>query len=147
MKGVLHLRAILQAVFMNPTPNMFSGVTLLKLLPHLSGASESITDVTHRTVVGSFLRHNQIKYHPNAAALLKTFFHHAWDVIKSKHFPRYWPFVRDIHRSPVNYPHKGQWRGAFMFSLTFARINGWVNNREAGDLRRHRGHYDITVMV
>ena len=25
-------------------------------------------------------------------------------------------------------------------------INGWVNNREAGDLRRHRAHYDVTVM-
>ena len=39
------------------------------------------------------------------------------DVIKWKHFPRYWPFVRGIHRSPVNSPHKGQWRGALMFSL------------------------------
>ena len=28
------------------------------------------------------------------------------DVIKWKHFPRYWPFVRGIHRSPVNSPHK-----------------------------------------
>ena len=35
------------------------------------------------------------------------------DVNKWKHFPRYWPFVRGIHRSPVNSPHKGQWRGAF----------------------------------
>ena len=25
-------------------------------------------------------------------------------------------------------------------------INGWVNNREAVDLRRHRAHYDIIVM-
>ena len=39
------------------------------------------------------------------------------DVIKWKHFPRYWPFVRGIHRPPVNSPHKGQWRGALMFSL------------------------------
>ena len=38
-------------------------------------------------------------------------------------------------------PHKGQWRGALMFSLIW--INGWVNNREAGDLRRH---YDVNVM-
>ena len=37
------------------------------------------------------------------------------DVIKWKHFPRYWPFVRGSHRSPVNSPHKGQWRGAVMF--------------------------------
>ena len=68
------------------------------------------------------------------------------DVIKWKHFPRYWPFVRGIHRSPVNSPHKGQWRGALMFSLICAGINGWVNTREAGDLRRYRGHYDVTVM-
>ena len=69
------------------------------------------------------------------------------DVIKWKHFPRYWPFVREIHRSPVNSPHKGQWRGALMFSLICVWINGRVNNREAGDLRRDRAHYDVTVMM
>ena len=68
------------------------------------------------------------------------------DVIKWKHFPRYLPFVREIHRSPVNFPHKGQWRGALMFTLICDRINGWVNNREAGDLRRYRVHYDVIVM-
>ena len=68
------------------------------------------------------------------------------DVIKWKHFPRNWPFVRGIHRSPMNSPHKGQWRGALMFSLICVWINGWVNNREAGDLRRYRGHYDVIVM-
>ena len=41
------------------------------------------------------------------------------DVITWKHFPRYWPFVRGIHRPPVNSPNKGQWRGALMFSLTW----------------------------
>ena len=61
-------------------------------------------------------------------------------------FPRYWPFMRRIHRSPVNSPHKGQWRGALMFSLICEWINGWVNNREAGDLRRHRAHYEVIVM-
>ena len=64
------------------------------------------------------------------------------DVIKWKHFPRHWPFVR----SPVNSPHKGQWRRALMFSLTCVWINGWVNNGEAGDLRRYRAYYDVTVM-
>ena len=68
------------------------------------------------------------------------------DVIKWKHFPRYWPFVRGIHRGPVNSPHRGQWRGAFMFSLICVWINGWVNNREAGDLRRYLAHYDVIVM-
>ena len=47
---------------------------------------------------------------------------------------------------PVNSPHKGQWRGALMFSLICARINDWVNNREAGDPSRYRGHYDVIVM-
>ena len=70
-----------------------------------------------------------------------------WYVIKWKHFPRYWPFVRGIHRSPVNSPHKGQWPGASMFSLICVWINGWVNNREAGDLRHYRGHYDVTVIM
>ena len=46
------------------------------------------------------------------------------DVINWKHFPRYRPFVRGIHRWPVNSPHKGQWRGALMFSLICAWING-----------------------
>ena len=68
------------------------------------------------------------------------------DVIKWKHFPRNWPFVREIHRSPVNFPHKGQWRGALMFSLIYAWIYDWVNNHEAGDLRRQHGHYDVIVM-
>ena len=73
----------------------------------------------------------------------------AWfhdDVIKWKHFPRYWPFVRGIHRSPVNSPHQAQWRGALVFSLICVWINGWVNTREAGDLRRYRAHYDLTIM-
>ena len=47
---------------------------------------------------------------------------------------------------PVNSPHKGQWRGALMFSLICVWINGWVNNRKAGDLSRHRAHYDVIVM-
>ena len=67
------------------------------------------------------------------------------DVIKWKHLPRYWPFVWGIHRSPVNSPHKGQRRGAEMFSLICVWINGWVNNREAGDLRSYRAHYDVSV--
>ena len=68
------------------------------------------------------------------------------DVIKWKHFPRYWPFVRRIHRSAVNSTHKGQWRGALMFPLICAWINGWAKNREAGVLRRQCAHYDVIVI-
>ena len=68
------------------------------------------------------------------------------DVIKWKYFPRYWPLVWGIHRSPLNSPHKGQWRGALTLSLIRAWVNDGMNNREAGDLRHHRAHYDVIVM-
>ena len=64
------------------------------------------------------------------------------DVIKWKHFPRCWPFVRKIYRLPVISPQKGQWRGALMFFIC-SWINGLVNNE---DLRRHHAHYDVTLM-
>ena len=48
---------------------------------------------------------------------------------------------------PVNSPHKGQWRGALMLSLIFARTNGWVNTGEAGDFRHNHAHYDVIVML
>ena len=66
-------------------------------------------------------------------------------VIKWKHFQHYWPFARGIIRSPVNSPHKGQWRRALIFSLICSWISSWVNNREAGNLRRHRAHYDVIM--
>ena len=84
-------------------------------------------------------------YPRTSAVILKDQIWHD-DVIKWKHFPRYWPFVRGIHRSPVNSPHKGQWRGALMFCLIRAWINSWVNNCEAGDLRRYLAHCDVIVM-
>ena len=68
------------------------------------------------------------------------------DVTKWKHFPRYWPFVRGIHRSrwiPRTKANDAElWR--FLWSTVW--INSWVNNREAGDLRRYRAHYDVIVM-
>ena len=68
------------------------------------------------------------------------------DVIKWKHFPRNWPFVRGIHRSRW-IPHtKASDAELLMFTLICVWINGWVNNGEAGDLRRYRGHYDVIVM-
>ena len=66
------------------------------------------------------------------------------DVIKWKHFPIYWPFVRGIRRSPVNSPHKDQWCGALMFSLICAlnkRLSkqswGWWFETPLRSLWRH----------
>ena len=50
-------------------------------------------------------------------------------------------------KSTGDSPHKGQWRGALVFSLIYTWANGWVNNRDVGDLRRHRTHYDVPVIM
>ena len=60
------------------------------------------------------------------------------DVIKWKHFPRYWPFVR--------FPAQRQVTRSFDVPLICVGLKGWINNREAGDSRRYRVHYDVTVM-
>ena len=65
----------------------------------------------------------------------------------ASNFPRHQPIVRGIHRSPVNSPHKGQWRGVLMYSFISACMNGSVTNREASDLRRRRTHFDVIVMI
>ena len=53
-----------------------------------------------------------------------------------------------VGNSPVtvNSPLKGQWREVLIYSFIYAWMNGWVNNRDAGDLRRHRTHRDVIVM-
>ena len=58
----------------------------------------------------------------------------------------WWRHQMGTFSASLNSPHKGQWRGALRFSLICAWINGWVNNRETGDLRRHRAHNDVIVM-
>ena len=51
--------------------------------------------------------------------------------------------------SPVTgeYPSQRPVTRSLMYLMICAWTNGWVNNRNAGDLRRHRAHYDITVMM
>ena len=60
-------------------------------------------------------------------------------------FPRHWSFVRGIHWSTVNSPYKGHGRRALIFYLGLK--NDWVSIPNIGDLRRHRAHYNGTVMV
>ena len=79
----------------------------------------------------SFIRRNQsnIAQRTHDELITSRRFHD--DVIKWKHFLRYWPFVRGIHKSPVNSLHKGQWRGALMFSLICA-LNKRLSKQEWG---------------
>ena len=69
------------------------------------------------------------------------------DVIRWKHFPRHWPFVRGFHGSPVNSLTQARYAELWCYLWSAPWINGWVNNRKAGDLRRHRAHYDVIVMI
>ena len=79
-------------------------------------------------------------------------FHGNDDIIKWKHFPRYWPFVRGIHQSPVNSPHKGQWRRALTFSYLHPnkRLSkqwwGWWFETPSCPLWRHRNGCNAWVI-
>ena len=85
--------------------------------PSLAVAKRSVLNKVIWPFVPYGLAHDPklVKWGSTWARLCGSHIHD--DVIKWKHFPRYWPFVRGIHRSPVNSPHKSQWRGALMFSL------------------------------
>ena len=65
-----------------------------------------------------------------------------WWRHQMENFPHNSPFVRGIHRSHTKASDTELW----CFLLICVWINSWVKNREAGDLRRHRGHYDANVM-
>ena len=104
-----HLRKISQEMTKISIIDMSFNITNLRSQLHLSGANES-TVMLEDIIDDVYLTHD--------------------NVIKWKHFLRYWPFVRGIHQTPVDSPHKGQWRGgALMFSLICAWTNDWANNR------------------
>ena len=69
------------------------------------------------------------------------------DVIKWKYFPRYWPFVQGFTGDRWSPRTKASDAELWCFLWPAPWINGWVNNREAGDLRRHRAHCDVIVML
>ena len=75
-------------------------------------------------------------------SILKSYYD---DVIKRKHFQRYWFFVWGIHWSPVNSPNKDQWHGVLMFSVIYAWTNGGINTRDASGLRRHRTRHSNVI--
>ena len=118
----IHLRAISQGVPKLLFFVIFLIMIHLTLLPHLPGCNEltQLLPVLYCVdcQLGTWSRHQM----ENFSALLAIC----------------------AGNSPVNSLHKGQWRGALMFSLICTWMNGWVNS---GDLRCHRSHYDVTVMM
>ena len=114
-------------------------------VPHMTCQNKKIViNQSHFTSFIIFLLVEGVTLRFRVQTICKTLWHD--DVVNWKLFPRCWPFVREIHWSPVNSPYKGQWHGALMISSICTWINDWVNNGEAGDLGRHRTHYDVSVM-
>ena len=70
----------------------------------------------------------------------------SWWRHQMENFPRNCHFVRGILRLPVNFPHKGQWRGTLVFSLICGWTNGCANGRDSGNLEPHLAHYDVALM-
>ena len=103
-----------------------------------SNANVCVVAVAH---FGSLIHKNCI-VQPRAINLCRTWWRHQMET-----FSALLALCMGNSQVPVNSPHKGQWFGALVFSLICAWINDWVNNREAGDLRRHRAHYDVNVMT
>ena len=48
---------------------------------------------------------------------------------------------------PGEFPTQRPVTRSFDVFFIYARINGWVNNGKADELRRHRAHYDVIVMI
>ena len=89
---------------------------------------------------------DRLQFFPPSSRCICTWSQKHDDVIKWKHFPLYWPFVRDIHRSPVTFPSQRPVTRSFDVSLIYTWTNGRINSRDAGDLRRYRAYNDVTVM-
>ena len=114
-------------------------------------ANEVLRDLSLRCVSGRYtiLQHPHECYMSNRRArwakLVRWLIIHD-DVMKWKHFPRYWPLCGEFtcHRLiPLTKASDAK----LWYSLICAWTNGWVNNRYADYLRRHRAHYDVTIMV
>ena len=65
-----------------------------------------------------------------------------WDKKVTRRTTRGPACTRGSHRDYLNC----NWRGALLFSLICAWITDWVNNREAGHLRRNHAHYDVIII-
>ena len=115
---------------------------LVQVRPLLTHWSYVFLALTHRLNNIEASRDKLIQKQQVTQKCIKSTLEVSHMTLSNENFSRYWPFVRGIHRSPMNSPHTGPW---FLWSTSW--INGSANNRETGDLRRHRAHYDVIVMT
>ena len=119
------IQAALIARFMGPTwdppgPARTQVGPMLATWTLLSGCMYILSDMLYHQAVCRFIFFHILQYHFTFTEAVLWFPHVHDDIIKWKHFPRYWSFVQGIHRSPMNSPHKGQWCGVLLYSLNCA---------------------------
>ena len=153
----LHSKSVLTSILRNHiyiyqkwSPLTFQSKFLFPLNPtmQLWGFPDSIISHIPRANINPHLIVPNVS-RPGMTVILHMYITGIWshvEVIKWKHFPRHWSLVREIHWSTVDSPHIRQWRESLIFSLICVWTNDSENNRDAGDFRRHRAHYDVTVI-
>ena len=127
--------------------NRVHGILYMKLLQTTTLLLNETDSCTNTHVWWNILCNNVFFYSYGSVWKIYFVFNHAMMTSSDGNFPRYWPFERGIHHWPVNSPHKGQWCGALVFSLVCDCTNVWVNNRDAGGLRRHYAYCEVIVKV
>ena len=109
---------------------------------HVGHANLAIWVLVHTPTITSLaMVQTQIAYCGSETITRNTRWRHQVEA-----FSAFLALCEGNHRSPVDFHHKGQRRGALMFSLICAWINGWVNDWDVGGLKRHRAYHDATVM-
>ena len=104
-------------------------------------------DVMTQKVQASNVKQSCLQHAAVAASHSSNFVEFSWWRHPMDTFSALLAICAGINRTPVNFPHKGQWFGALMFSLICVWIYGRLNNHEAGDLRRYRTHYEVIAMI
>ena len=124
----------------NVSPNIHS-VPAFRILNHVTAFNKNIFFLTSK----NFSKDGKYDIQETPRDTLSQNVHkfHSWWRHQMETFSTLLAICAGNSPVPGEFPDKGQWRGAFMFSLIWVWINGWVNNR---DLRRYRAHYDVIVM-
>ena len=119
-----------------------SNITVTALRPSLYVRTRVPLNVWCRSYTKQTLHAGRHRYIYIVANLAGTFFISWW-----RHQMKTFSALLALcaGHSPVTGEFPSQ-RGALMFSLSYTWTNGWVNNRNAGDLMHHSAHYDVTVM-
>ena len=132
---------------MNAIPSISDIVCLEFLLTKMRRMYESTTLLINKEEMWEYILGQSVRSKNTDPNDLSDFSFQIWIRSYSIYIPLHMIIICSIDTDIVFSLHICQWRGALMFSLICGSTNGWANNRDAANLRRHRSHYDVTVMT